>query len=652
MRDYARRFGRQSYLVTAFANVEAPVLGWCSRVKSATRLPLDLIPLGRPALALAVIVASASVFAEARPDQLESHDTGAERVEWVDGLCKRHAPTGEEVISLPFAKKAERSRCSLKDDYDEATAAYVSFLRSPPLDTVVVTSLGDRFKRVQTEAAGVGWKDLRSGVILFDVHPSADLDQYDAEAFCKQRGLSLASGYPKDMTGKSGFPDSDSDFASLEEHGIREVASNLKNQWIWSRSTYPYDKDNAYVYIGSSGVLYNDARRRRIVNSSARCVALADAATSTAAPRLAGATIAPADIDVRQVPYYEKTGDDSKASIAAYFAAKSPKALAINAKGVTYWWGPVATEREASRRALENCELKQRLPCVLVAVDDVIKKSDLTAAPPSAFAEVGRDFDPERVPFLSDAARKKLDEAYLEALRTGVQFVALALNPRNAWYLSADVSAKSQEEANESALRACASAAPRDRYWRRDFCLLYAEGARVVSTFPHAVRFASAAIVGEAEAGGQSASTAAVPQSASLNSSQPTRDRILQTSTLRELLDAGAKRMQASEVEGMVSGVTWKMTTPLTMPPKTVTFEGDNTFSGSEYPMMAGSGSWARGIHGFWSVESNGRFCMQFRWVGQPPDSGLWCWFWYRLNDDYFGSGSNLAGAVFLLQRR
>jgi DNA-binding CsgD family transcriptional regulator len=30
MREYARRFGRQSYLVTALANVDNPVFGWCS----------------------------------------------------------------------------------------------------------------------------------------------------------------------------------------------------------------------------------------------------------------------------------------------------------------------------------------------------------------------------------------------------------------------------------------------------------------------------------------------------------------------------------------------------------------------------------------------------------------------------------------------
>jgi hypothetical protein len=364
--------------------------------------------------------------------------------------------------------------------------------------------------------------------------------------------------------------------------------------------------------------------------------------------RLAAAA---ADIDLRQVPYYERTDDFGKADIARYFAAKSPKALAMGAKGATYWWGPVASEKEASRRALENCELKQRLPCILAAVDDVIQKPDLTATPTSAFAEVGMDFDSEHVPFLSEAARTKLKEAYLEAPGTGMQYVAVALNPRNAWYLSADVAAKSQEEANDSALRACVSAASRDRYWRRDFCFLYAEGARVVSNFPHAVRFASAAIVGEAEAGGQFVSAASAPQSASLNFSQPIGDRV-GAFTLRDLLAGGAKRLEASDVERIVSGVTWRMTTPLSIPPKTVTFEVDQTFSGSEYPMMAGSGSWARGIRGFWSVQENGLFCMQFRWVPQPPNSGLWCWVWYQLKEDYFGSGTNLPGAVFLLERR
>jgi hypothetical protein len=87
------------------------------------------------------------------------------------------------------------------------------------------------------------------------------------------------------------------------------------------------------------------------------------------------------------------------------------------------------------------------------------------------------------------------------------------------------------------------------------------------------------------------------------------------------------------------------------MPPKTVTFSGDNTFSGSEYPMMAGSGSWARGIRGNWTVSSLGSFCMEFRWVPQPPNTPQWCWFWYRLNDEYFGSGTSPRAIVWRLTR-
>ena len=61
-------------------------------------------------------------------------------------------------------------------------------------------------------------------------------------------------------------------------------------------------------------------------------------------------------VDPSQIPYYDKTSDGTRADIATYLAAKSPKALAINPAGGIYWWASAAYPADAPRRALENCE--------------------------------------------------------------------------------------------------------------------------------------------------------------------------------------------------------------------------------------------------------------------------------------------------------
>ena len=206
-------------------------------------------------------------------------------------------------------------------------------------------------------------------------------------------------------------------------------------------------------------------------------------------------------VDPARIPYYDNVNEQARSELASYFAAKSPKALAINADGGLYWWGAVASTTEASRRALEDCELFQKSPCVLGAVDNVIQKPNTGASAGSAFAGLGNELEPDKVPFLSDAARKKLASVYRQERKNGLQYMALALHPRNGWYLKVDPSFKSQEDADAAALSDCAKAVPPNRYWKRSSCLLFAEGSRVVANLPHAVRFVSAATVQAAETG-------------------------------------------------------------------------------------------------------------------------------------------------------
>lgn len=202
--------------------------------------------------------------------------------------------------------------------------------------------------------------------------------------------------------------------------------------------------------------------------------------------------------DPTQFPFYDKATNSYKTDIVNYLAAKSPKAIAANPNGGSYWWTAV-NATEASRRALENCELSQRSPCLLAAVDDVVQTVDPTIAPASAFANLGSELDPATVPFLSETERRKLAKAYAQERKQTFQYMALALHPRNAWFLKVDPSYKSQEEANEAALNACVNVTPPRASWRRNACLLYAEGSRVVVTLPHAVRYASASMVAAAE---------------------------------------------------------------------------------------------------------------------------------------------------------
>ena len=234
----------------------------------------------------------------------------------------------------------------------------------------------------------------------------------------------------------------------------------------------------------------------RISNSRTNSlIALALCFTSTAA--LADEEIP----DPSQLPFYEKTNERGKSDIKSYFGGKSPKALAVHSNGNTYWWGPTANQKEASRRALENCEFSNKSPCVLAALDHNIQKVDPDAKPLSAFSDFGAELDPGKVPFLSDAARANLAKSYLQSQKATLQYKALALHPRNGWYLKVDPSYASQADANNAALSACVNVAPPNRFWSRGACFLYAEGSRIVATLPQTVTFASAAMVAEAENG-------------------------------------------------------------------------------------------------------------------------------------------------------
>ena len=205
-------------------------------------------------------------------------------------------------------------------------------------------------------------------------------------------------------------------------------------------------------------------------------------------------------LDVSRLPFYDKTNDGTKADIKSYAAHKGAKALAMNPAGRSYWWGLDAKQAEISRRALEDCELSYKSPCVLAAVGDVIQKWDAAATSVSAFATLASELDPAKVPFLSEAGRNGLAVSLEKARNSSAKFMALALHPRNGWYLRADPEFASQADADNAALAACVNVMPPDKWWRRGSCLLFAQGTKIIVDLPLTVTYASAAMVKAAEA--------------------------------------------------------------------------------------------------------------------------------------------------------
>ena len=196
-----------------------------------------------------------------------------------------------------------------------------------------------------------------------------------------------------------------------------------------------------------------------------------------------------------QIPYYDQTKERSRADINSYAAAKGPKALAINPNGQTYWWGPVESQAEASRRALENCEFSNKSPCVLGAVGDLVQKWDVAIKPVSVFAALGNEIDPRKTPFLREGARKQFATTLAGARKNTRQYTAVALHPRGGWFVSVDPSYTSQADADNAALAACVKWPPPNKFWSRGSCFLFSQGTQIVGNFPTNVTYASVALV-------------------------------------------------------------------------------------------------------------------------------------------------------------
>ena len=135
--------------------------------------------------------------------------------------------------------KIQRNVIPLRDliyDYDNAFQ----------VGDVVTTSKGFDFQLLENQA----WKDITSGITWSDVEPK----NYTFDDAVKTFGTELPTK---------------EEFTIAESHGFREILPNMKNNWFWSPSVYPYYTDVAYVFSGNFGNIYYDVRD---LSDSVRCI--------------------------------------------------------------------------------------------------------------------------------------------------------------------------------------------------------------------------------------------------------------------------------------------------------------------------------------------------------------------------------------------
>lgn len=95
------------------------------------------------------------------------------------------------------------------------------------------------------------WKDVTSGITWYDMESK----KYTYDDAVKTFGTKLPTK---------------EDFVAAEDHGFREILPNMKSNWFWSSSAYPYFTDFACGFDGACGGIYNDFRN---VFGSVRCIA-------------------------------------------------------------------------------------------------------------------------------------------------------------------------------------------------------------------------------------------------------------------------------------------------------------------------------------------------------------------------------------------
>ncbi|MBI2646752.1 MAG: hypothetical protein HYW85_06995 [Deltaproteobacteria bacterium] len=147
------------------------------------------------------------------------------------------------------------------------------------------TPTGDAFwsLEVVTPLGGTRiWKDMKSELLVSDVY--GRVPGYDAakrictnplsfvEGYPTNINWGLPSGYHKGLNGKYEFPNQDSDFETLEAHGVRKVI-NTRGSWYWSSSQDPrwFVFNSACIFSGNDGGLVYSAAHH-VSGGSALCI--------------------------------------------------------------------------------------------------------------------------------------------------------------------------------------------------------------------------------------------------------------------------------------------------------------------------------------------------------------------------------------------
>ncbi len=161
--------------------------------------------------------------------------------------------------------------------------------------------------------------------------------------------------------------------------------------------------------------------------------------------------------------------------ITGYLEARAHKALVAHPPANSWRTAGRASAAVAEERALEACEVRYGSPCVVIAVDDILRPASADGAWPrraTARAAYEGPFDPARIPAANDGVRQRADVIGYRA-QPGAK--AAAYHPWGRIFI---VTAASQNAAEVQALAAC-NADP-DRKGEAGPCLLYAVGDQVI----------------------------------------------------------------------------------------------------------------------------------------------------------------------------
>ena len=165
-----------------------------------------------------------------------------------------------------------------------------------------------------------------------------------------------------------------------------------------------------------------------------------------------------------------------EAQVDGYQSSPNHKALAAFPPSNSWRTSDWDDAAVAEERVLEGCQARYGGPCVLVAVNDVLRPvAGNESGRPMPRADYDGPFDPQQIPAVGEVLRQRPD---VVGYRTAKGPKAAAFHPWGRLFVV--VEAASRRAAEEQALAAC-NADPQ-RGGRAGPCLLYAVGNRVVLT--------------------------------------------------------------------------------------------------------------------------------------------------------------------------